>query len=192
MKQISVFLLLFLLILPLAGCSGPESKQACDEVSVQEKAVMEEAGAPSEEEETLEETGEEASSEFDFLAGDYNSDYGMGGMTSGFTLYDSGYFEGYFQDINMGEMGEDYPKGTVYRSEFTGEFSNLTDNGDGTYSADIFFLETLGVRGDYEIRDGAKYQVTNKVPPFEGSSTVTITGHSTISPDGVNVNYTLQ
>lgn len=50
---------------------------------------------------------------------------GAGGWQTSLTLNRDGSFTGTYSDSEMGDQRDDYPHGTVYICEFSGQFSNL-------------------------------------------------------------------
>ena len=72
-------------------------------------------------------------------------------------LNDDGSFTGSFQDSDMGVRGEGYPKGTVYKSDFSGKFSQPEQLGQFVYSAQLEYLNLDGTPGDEYIEDGTRY-----------------------------------
>lgn len=82
---------------------------------------------------------------------------GTGGWMTVMELNDDGSFTGSFQDSDMGVRGEGYPKGTVYKSDFSGKFSQPEQLGQFVYSAQLEYLNLDGTPGDEYIEDGTRY-----------------------------------
>lgn len=82
---------------------------------------------------------------------------GAGAWSTGLTLQADGTFSGSFHDSNMGEVGEGYSKGTIYSSDFTGKFINVTKVDDYTYKATLENLSYANEVGSEEIKDDIKY-----------------------------------
>ena len=59
---------------------------------------------------------------------------GAGGWSSAITLNRDGSFQGTYHDSEMGEQGPDYPDGTVYLCDFSGQFDHIQKENDTTYS----------------------------------------------------------
>lgn len=82
---------------------------------------------------------------------------GAGAWRTTLNINEDGTFEGYFLDSDMGEIGDDYPNGTVYLSEFEGKFTMPKKVNNYTYSMEIEYIK-LGKEVDTEeIIDGIKY-----------------------------------
>lgn len=72
---------------------------------------------------------------------------GAGAWATQLTVESDGYFHGRYQDSDMGNTGEGYAKGTVYRSVFSGHFTDLTKTNDTVWRmtlADISYQDTVG------------------------------------------------
>ena len=59
---------------------------------------------------------------------------GAGAWGTMITLNRDGSFEGSYSDSEMGDSGENYPHGSVYVSEFSGQFDDIKQVDDHTYS----------------------------------------------------------
>ncbi len=81
---------------------------------------------------------------------------GAGAWHTSLYINEDGTFSGYFQDSDMGDVGEGYPDGTVYYSEFSGKFAELEKIDDLTYRTTIESIEYPLGDGD-EIIDGVHY-----------------------------------
>jgi hypothetical protein len=83
---------------------------------------------------------------------------GAGGWGTVLTLNPDGSFTGEFSDSEMGDSGDDYPKGTVYLCDFAGQFTDIQQVDDHTYS---LTLEDLTITTENEeeewIEDGIRY-----------------------------------
>ena len=61
----------------------------------------------------------------------------------------------------MGDTGDGYPNGTIYICNFSGQFSDITQVNDYTYSMtleNLYFYEE-GIGGVWMIEDGIRYIV---------------------------------
>ena len=86
---------------------------------------------------------------------------GAGGWHTEFTVDADGSFSGFYQDSDMGDIGSDYPNGTVYFSAFSGRFTEPQPVSDTAY---VFQLQALIYEttvGTEEIRDGIHYIYTD-------------------------------
>lgn len=82
---------------------------------------------------------------------------GAGGWATLLTIDENGGFSGEWYDGEMGETGEDYPNGTMYRSEFTGTFAQPEKVNEYTWSTRILEMSYAEEIGKEEIRDGVRY-----------------------------------
>ena len=62
---------------------------------------------------------------------------GAGGWRTFLVIEDDGSFHGQYSDSEMGSVGEDYPNGTYYLSDFTGKMSVSEKINDYTYALKI-------------------------------------------------------
>ena len=81
---------------------------------------------------------------------------GAGGWRTVLHIREDGSFDGLFTDSDMGITGEDYPKGTISYSEFTGRFSKPRKVNDTTYAFQIESIEYPLGMGE-AIKDGYFY-----------------------------------
>ena len=159
----------------LAGCNGERSKstektKGTTEVSTEvttEKTEAQTTETVSTEAETETQTTEAASTteaqseDVSSLPGTYPMDMvfssGAGGWSTTLTLSEDGSFTGAFSDSEMGERDEnDYPNGTVYFCNFSGQFANIKKVNDYTYS---MTLDSVVIDKEAErIEDGIRYK----------------------------------
>lgn len=85
---------------------------------------------------------------------------GAGAWCTLLYINEDGTFRGNFMDTNMGDTGVDYPKGTVYYSDFYGQFTQLKKVDSKTYTFEIAYIEYSHESGE-EIKDGTKYIYTS-------------------------------
>lgn len=85
---------------------------------------------------------------------------GAGGWSTMLEVKADGSFSGLYSDSDMGDTGDDYPNGTVYQSEFTGTFKNITKVDDNTYKMELGDYKTVKENGTKEIKDDIKYVYT--------------------------------
>ena len=81
---------------------------------------------------------------------------GAGAWYTVLYIHEDGSFDGHFQDSNQGITGEGYPNGTLYYSDFTGQFTEPEKVDDMTYRFQIESIEYLQ-KGEEEIKDGVLY-----------------------------------
>lgn len=82
---------------------------------------------------------------------------GAGGWSTVLIINEDGIFEGEYHDSDMGEMDEEYPKGTMYLSNFTGKFTKPQKVNEYTYSMKIESIELYKEPDTEEIKDGIRY-----------------------------------
>lgn len=134
------------------------STEAKTETQTTEAASSEEDAGATEEGTSTAELQEEAVSA---LPGTYPIDMifssGAGGWSTTLTLSQDGSFTGAFSDSEMGERDEnEYPNGTVYVCNFSGQFKDIKKVNDYTYS---MTLDSVKVSEDEEkIEDGIRYK----------------------------------
>ena len=134
------------------------STEAKTETQTTEAASSEEDVGATEEGTSTAELQEEAVSA---LPGTYPMDLvfssGAGGWSTTLTLSEDGSFTGAFSDSEMGERDEnEYPNGTVYVCNFSGQFKDIKKVNDYTYS---MTLDSVKVAEDDEkIEDGIRYK----------------------------------
>lgn len=125
------------------------STEAKTETQTTEAASSEEDAGATEEGTSTAELQEEAVSA---LPGTYPIDMifssGAGGWSTTLTLSQDGSFTGAFSDSEMGERDEnEYPNGTVYVCNFSGQFKDIKKVNDYTYS---MTLDSVKVAEDEE------------------------------------------
>lgn len=82
---------------------------------------------------------------------------GAGGWATTIDLYTSGEFTGSYQDSNMGDTGDGYPKGTVYICNFYGKFTEPKKADDHTYAMNLEKLVPDQPAGVTYYQDGIRY-----------------------------------
>lgn len=83
---------------------------------------------------------------------------GAGAWWTELRIQGDGSFEGHYQDADMGDVGDDYPNGTLYYCDFIGIFDQLEKVDDFTYKmnlSSISFKEKPAQ--EEEIIDGVRY-----------------------------------
>lgn len=99
----------------------------------------------------------EADSLYTYLPSKFTFSSGVGGWMTVIELNDDGSFTGSYYDSDMGVKGEGYPKGTVYKCDFSGKFSAPERLGQFIYSAELEYLNLDGTPGDEYIEDETRY-----------------------------------
>lgn len=79
---------------------------------------------------------------------------GSGGWSTELIIDRNGTFRGYYHDSNMGEVGKEYPHGTIYECTFFGNYSSVTQIDKHTYSFRITNLKTDQEINSRTIKDG--------------------------------------
>lgn len=82
---------------------------------------------------------------------------GVGAWASEMSINPDGTFAGQYHDSDMGTTGEGYPHGTVYLSNFYGEFSAPAKITDTVYSLDLIYVDTQEEIDTSEIIDQIRY-----------------------------------
>lgn len=82
---------------------------------------------------------------------------GVGAWGTILSVNENGAFTGNFHDRNGGEIGDSYPNGTYYTSEFSGRFGNIKKINDYTYSMELLEIYTKDAEGKEWIEDGVLY-----------------------------------
>ena len=128
MKKLLVLLLALCLILAIVGCKKqplpPEDPELPEIPENQEEVIGPKLTLPI-----------DAPMHFSFLSG-------AGAWSTELMLYPDGTFTGSFHDSNMGEMGDEYPYGTVYLCDFEGRFLVDGQKNDTTYVLSLVELKT--------------------------------------------------
>lgn len=124
-------------------------------VTSEDKADKAEENSASSSSDTTANTTTEVN--FDYLSGyAYSFLSGAGGWSDDFTIDKDGSFHGSFHDSEMGDMGDDYPNGTIYFVEYEGKFSNIKKVDDYTYTMDVSDMKVTSSNEEY-IEDDVRY-----------------------------------
>lgn len=81
---------------------------------------------------------------------------GVGAWYTVLYIHEDGTFDGFYRDSDMGASKEEYPKGTVYYSEFSGSFTEPVKADDTAWVFQIDSIEYPLGSGE-EIKDGFYY-----------------------------------
>ena len=82
---------------------------------------------------------------------------GAGGWSTQLTLQPDGTFTGRYEDMDLGDMGEKNPNGTVYLCDFSGSFSQPGKVDDHSWTMILEYLSTQKEPGEVTYEDGIKY-----------------------------------
>lgn len=82
---------------------------------------------------------------------------GVGGWATIMAVNADGSFSGVYFDGDLGATGEEYPNGTMYRCDFSGQFTRPVKVNAYTYSVQISELNYAEEAGKEEIKDGMRY-----------------------------------
>ena len=82
---------------------------------------------------------------------------GAGGWSTQLTLQPDGKFTGRYEDMDMGDMGEENPNGTVYVCDFSGSFSQPGKVEDHFWTMSLEYLSTQQEPGEVTYEEGIKY-----------------------------------
>ena len=82
---------------------------------------------------------------------------GAGAWGTGITLKPDGFFEGGYDDSNMGDSGEEYPYGTHYTCSFSGQFFDIKQVNEYTYSMTLGELFSEKTAETQWIEEGVLY-----------------------------------
>jgi hypothetical protein len=151
-KTIALLICLLLCLALCVGCGGEKTADTAEETTEpQETQEPERSVEIIPTEEILTELPFEEPLEMRFASG-------AGAWGTVLTLNQDGSFNGEFSDSDMGDSGDDYPKGTVYLCDFAGQFTDIQQIDDHTYS---LTLENLTITTENEeeewIEDGIRY-----------------------------------
>ena len=72
-----------------------------------------------------------------------------------------GTFNGSYSERSMTSVGDDYPNGTKYECNYSGQFSSLTKTGPYEYTMKCKSLEIQGTLGEEKIEDGTRIVTTD-------------------------------
>ncbi len=101
---------------------------------------------------------EDEAPSFERLAGlQWEFSSGAGGWSTELTVNPDGSFSGRFHDSEMGEIGDDYPNGTVYVCAFTGRMSGLEAVDGQTWRVKVDSVTPDEASGREAIDDGIRY-----------------------------------
>lgn len=82
---------------------------------------------------------------------------GAGGWSTQLTLQPDGTFTGRYEDMDMGDMGEENPDGTLYFCDFSGSFSQPSKVDDHFWTMELEYLSTQQEPGEVTYEEGVRY-----------------------------------
>lgn len=85
---------------------------------------------------------------------------GAGGWSTVLKVSPDGKFTGKYSDMDLGDTGKKYPKGTYYISQFSGDFIGIKKVNGYTYSMKIGKLKYKHKVGKTWIKNGIRYKAT--------------------------------
>lgn len=86
--------------------------------------------------------------------------YGAGGWESVIHIADDGSFIGHYYDYDLGETGEEYPKGVVWICDFSGTFTEPVQKSESVWATQLESLSQEREKGEVYYEDGYCYTVT--------------------------------
>lgn len=165
-KYLCIFISVCLIILIFSSCQKPSKNDDADnaiEYEEQDTLISKTEETPSItdiNEDNEKNSGSNANTEllplpqktveFSFLSG-------AGGWRTYIILNVDGTFKGQYHDSEMGSMGEDYPNGSVYISDFSGKFEYVEKINDYSYKMRLANISLEKDVGEEWIEDGIKY-----------------------------------
>lgn len=81
---------------------------------------------------------------------------GSGAWRTTLHVSSDGTFSGLFEDVDMGDVGENYPNGTQYISRFSGCFETMTQVAEGMYYGQVERLTWEGTADEVAYVDGVR------------------------------------
>lgn len=123
----------------------------------------------------------DASEIFDEIPGNYILSSGVGLWRSTLTVNSDGSFSGYHSDVNMGDNGYLYPKGSVILSNYTGKFIDVKKVDDHTYTCTASGITYQNTPGTEEIKDGRRCSYIEADGVSEGSEMTIYTSGTPVS-----------
>ena len=81
---------------------------------------------------------------------------GVGAWRTILNIFPDGTFSGKFRDSDMGDVGDDYPNGTAYVCNFSGNFKSPVKTGDYEYLLVCESVKQEGTQGDEKIINDVK------------------------------------
>ncbi|MBE6912019.1 MAG: hypothetical protein E7473_05805 [Ruminococcaceae bacterium] len=152
MKKLAAFLLSAVLLVTLVSCSESEP------IKKEEESLS----LPFE------------SLKFSFCSG-------AGAWSTELVLKNDGTFTGFYSDSDMGSFTDEYPDGTNYVCEFSGNFKNITKINDYTYSFTLDEVITAKEFGEEWIEDSIRYIASPPYGIYDGREFILYTPDAPVS-----------
>lgn len=168
-KKMIALILAGAMVCSVCGCGDRESEKtdnaaSAESESIREEQIPEESRTETAQDETEENRTEVSRGEEEdaFSFGDISDlefcfASGAGAWSTLMAVHDDGSFSGVYHDTDMGSSGDGYPNGSVYRCDFSGQFTQPVKINEYTYSMQIAKLDYEKEAGTEEIIDGVKY-----------------------------------
>lgn len=150
-KKIMTFILAGTVACSVCSCGD----RGTAESNHTETEIIQEEETSETEVDQKEEDGTLSFADFANLQFDFSS--GAGAWRTILTIHADGSFSGEYIDSDMGDTGDDYPNGTMYQCNFSGQFTQPVKVNDYTYSMQISELNYVEEAGKEEIKDGVLY-----------------------------------
>ena len=99
---------------------------------------------------------------------DWSYSSGVGGWSTDMQILPDGSFSGTFHDSEMGDIGENYPDGTMYVASFSGKFSLVGQVNDNARKLRVEELKENDASGVETVEDGIRYITTSSYGLSEG------------------------
>ena len=145
-----------------AGCG--QTQQESDLSAAEETEQTQEDGVQDGESVPEGQAGDKVSAEgfsfADVADREFYFSSGAGAWYTVLYIHEDGSFDGHYEDTNLGDMGDNY-NGTIYYSDFTGQFTEPEKVDDTTYRFRIQSIEYPLGFGE-EIKDGVRYSYTGE------------------------------
>lgn len=162
MKKKTTLFVVILIAGLAAGCG--QTQQESDLSAAEETEQTQEDGVQDGEFVPEGQAGDKVSAEgfsfADVADREFYFSSGAGAWYTVLYIHEDGSFDGHYEDTNLGDMGDNY-NGTIYYSDFTGQFTEPEKVDDTTYRFRIQSIEYPLGFGE-EIEDGVRYSYTGE------------------------------
>lgn len=154
--KFTTFILAGVMACSVWGCGSKETERS----DQSETKIMREE-EPSKEETPETESEEPVFSFADLADLQFSFSSGAGGWETLLTIDADGSFSGEYFDGELGSTGDEYPNGTVYQCDFSGQFTQPVKVNDFTYAMQISELHYERKAGTEEIKNGMLFCYTD-------------------------------
>lgn len=134
--------------------SSSENKEEVIEQEISTEVISEEITEEATKETNSEETSDSVLASF---PKQFVFSSGAGAWGTFVEIAADGTFKGDYHDSNMGEMGDNYPNGTIYYCNFTGKFSTPEKIDEYSYSMRLESIDLDGIPDEETFEDGVRY-----------------------------------